>query len=77
MKEIINGKLYDTEKATLVFDTFITKNGRLLVTSYYITKNLNWFTCNESVGIQVIDENEIGRVNPDLYIILFGEVEEA
>lgn len=93
-KVIINGKLYDTEKAEFLCPF---KDGRILLK----TKNGNYFSCvqdirsaNEEKMDEIVEaittsyfdlreETEeaakryIGILEPDLYIKLFGEVEEA
>lgn len=93
-KAIINGKLYDTEKAEFLCPF---KDGRILLK----TKNGNYFSCVQdirSVNEEKIDEivetvtisrydlreetkeavkGYMGIHELDLYIKLFGEVEEA
>lgn len=93
-KAIINGKLYDTEKAGFLC---LFKGGRVLLK----TKNGNYFSCAqdirsvneekiddivENVTISYYDLREeteesaksyMGIHELDLYIKLFGEVEEA
>lgn len=93
-KAIINGKLYDTEKAEFLCQF---KDGRILLK----TKRGNYFSCVqdiksaneekmdeivETVTISHFDLREeteesvkgyIGIHELDLYIKLFGEVEEA
>lgn len=93
-KAIINGKLYDTEKAEFLCPF---KDGRILLR----TKNGNFFSCVQS-AVSVKEEKTdeivetitishhdlreeieeavkgyIGIYELDLYIELFGEVEEA
>ena len=73
MRAIINGLLYDTEKAEIVWksDSFYL--------DLYKTKNNRFFMMfNRNI---IVDENKIkeffGIRYPDKYIELFGEVEEA
>lgn len=77
MKAIINGLLYDTEKADCV-GTY--KNRYFDTCDVYKTKNNRVFI-EKAEGGFIIDENEvkeiIGQYCPDKYIELFGEVEEA
>ena len=77
MKAIINGLLYDTEKAEYLGEyqnKFHEANG------VYRTKN-NRIFIETATGEFIIDEKEIkeimGKYCPDKYIELFGEVEEA
>ena len=75
MKAIIDGRLYDTEKARKV--------GTLecVPCEVYKTGNGNLFLLEKFIGITNADQDEIremiGIQDPDLYISLFGEVEEA
>lgn len=93
-KAIINGKLYDTEKAEFLCPF---KDGRILLK----TKNGNYFSCAQDIRsvseekieeiVEIVtishynlrEETEeyakcyIGIHELDLYIKLFGEVEEA
>lgn len=93
-KVIIDGKLYDTEKAIIIS---ATTDNRLL----FVTKKGNYFSCathdynyaeageNEIFYISVIAYSDIrpepieyvmsniGKYEPEKYIELFGEVEEA
>lgn len=78
MKTIIDGKLYDTEKAKLVY-------GDGAGYGIYHTAKGAWFsgeflTANTRI-IKPIPESEvkniIGRNNTELYVELFGEPEEA
>lgn len=76
MKAIINNLLYDTDKSTLLHHNdltgvsiYLTKNKRLFITEYgdaQIT-NTNIDECKKYLGL----------VNPDKYIELCGQVEEA
>lgn len=73
MKSIIDGLLYDTEKAEFVgvypgtCEIYRTKNNRIFIDTVS--------------GGFIVDEKEvkeiIGKYCPDEYIELFGEVEEA
>lgn len=76
MKSIIHRLLYDTDKSTLLhydymtgYSIYLTQNKRLFVTAGCdsFIKSTNHNTCKEYLGF----------VNPDKYIELFGEVEEA
>lgn len=94
-KAIIDGKLYDTEKAEAV--TVFTDNSNNFTTLFQ-TKNGNYFLAvsgyrkylddmlfiHEEYGyhsIQAVTQVEAKRIvglhEPDKYIELFGEVEEA
>ena len=76
MKEIINGLLYDTETATLVFklsgqDYYRTKKGNFFLVSYGIYKDGK---------IDLVEEKIIKHylsTNIELYTSLFGIVEEG
>lgn len=76
MKAIIYGLLYDTEKSELLhYDNqtlesiYMTKNKRLFITE-----------CNDrrirETNLELCKEY-LGRVNPNKYIELLGEVPEA
>lgn len=74
MKKIVNGLLYDTDKSEKIMDTdshsvYQTPNGRLFVTHDV----LNEISC---VNVDSIKEF-IGEHNADLYLKLFGNVQEA
>lgn len=74
MKKIVNSLLYDTDKAEKIMETdlhsvYQTSNGRLFIKH----DMLNAITC---VDIDSIKEF-IGEHNVDLYIKLFGNVQEA
>lgn len=93
-KTIIDGKLYDTEKASIISPT---KDNRLL----FITQKGNYFSCaihnydytkageNEIFCISATAYSDIrpepieyamtniGKYEPEKYIKLFGQVEEA
>lgn len=84
-KAIINNKLYDTSKASAIFDN----NKR----RYYMTKNGNYFSvtyksmCSEEYALCILSDiqveteeairNILGKYNVEKYQTLFGEVEEA
>ena len=75
MKAIIDGKMYDTEKAECLGMTSIFHK-------LYITQNGRFFLVNEDKQKIVSADHQaimkrIGEVAPDMYIELFGEVEEA
>ena len=77
MKAIINGLLYDTEKADCI-GTY--KNKYLDTSGVYRTKNNRVFVYTAE-GEFIVEENQVkeimGKYCPDKYIELFGEVEEA
>lgn len=72
MRAIINNLLYDTDKSELIFNYFDTRayktrNGKLFRVLY-----------GEIVSTDIEEiKNWIGKHDPDAYIKLFGEVEEA
>ena len=74
MKKIVNGLLYDTDKAEKIMEfasrrVYKTANGRLFMTHDV----LDQITCTNMNLIKTF----IGENNADLYIKLFGEVQEA
>lgn len=89
MKQIIDGKLYDTEKANLILE-FRRRNLFALlvndVSNYWLDGELyqtnkgSWF---EVVAdrMNVLTEDEvkelIKQVDPDKYIELYDDIEEA
>ena len=93
MKKIIDGKLYDTEKAEVVF-TFKRKYQDPCIWSKEIVFN-TWeracylktqkgaflYYCEDRKELELIDETEVKRViqqvDPDRFIELYGEVEEG
>lgn len=89
LKKIINNKLYDTEKADLIIEYTTPIESRLLKGLYsrydaklYKTKKGSWFRVVNTVTpkLEAVNEKEakeIVKLDPDLYIKLFGEVEEA
>ncbi len=80
MRKIVNGKVYDTETATLVYSgVFGALNVRR---DYYVTKKGTYFCHYFSVGkIEVCSEDFIASIlaerDVDKYIELFGAVEEG
>jgi len=78
MKQIIDGKLYDTETAELIY-TYEPPTSPFYV-NYYRTKNDAYFTFGIE-GITPLEEYDvkesIGKHDIDRYIELFGPVEEA
>lgn len=95
LKFIVDGKLYDTEKANPLV---ITDNRRIL----FVTRKGNYFSCgimydhysgvDEKMNYQEIYETSffdlrveteeyakynIGKNDYDMYVKMFGEVEEA
>lgn len=75
MKKIINGLLYDTEKATLIFTS--TDKRR----QYYRTKNGNFFVVYRTGEFAIKREEDmrefLGENAPDKYIEIFGNVKEG
>ena len=73
MEQVIDGLLYDTEKSELIIKSCIT--------SVWKTKNGRYFLTDELTGNMEVNPNKVkqllGRYHPDIYIELFGEVEEA
>lgn len=74
MKKIVNGLLYDTDKAEKIMEcrshiVYKTANGRLFITHDV----LDQITCTDMDSIKTF----IGENNADLYIELFGAVREA
>lgn len=94
MKAILDDKLYDTEKADLLY-TFRRKvqgspvlwNPGYYYTEHhdfemYRTKKNAYFTVDQTDKILTSSSEEEAkkicrRIDPDMYIELFGEVEEA
>lgn len=83
MKQIINGRLYDTDKAKLLCESH-----NLLAERYklYITNSGIFFfqmqrPFSKEYYLLAVEEcdikNLLAEKNPDAYIELFGEVEEA
>lgn len=77
MKKIIDGLLYDTDKATLVWqeDKFRKRN------LYFRTEKGNYFVLYSSKVIQPITEEKfkeiLGEADPDRYIELFDNIDNA
>lgn len=76
MKAIINGKLYDTEKASKVgnlehglYEVYKTGKGNL----FLVNTDFDEITNADQDKIKEF----IGQQNPYLYFYLFSEVEEA
>lgn len=76
MKQIINKKLYDTEKSEKICDVeyfphsiWKTEKGRLFLVNELLMKIIN--TNQKSI------KELLGRSNPEKYIELFGQIEEA
>lgn len=74
MKKIANGLLYDTDKAEKIMEcdlhsVYKTANGRL----FMMHDVLDQITCTDMDLIKTF----IGENNVDLYIELFGTVQEA
>lgn len=81
MKAILNGKLYDTERSEklCVFDyhtLYRTKNGTLFTVFTYFDEKGNRKESIDNTDSEKI-KNIIGINCPDIYIKIFGEVEEA
>ncbi|WP_368895760.1 hypothetical protein [Priestia megaterium] len=93
MKAIIDNKLYDTDKAELVFEFVRTYKVRSVLGTYfnetgsgqlYKTSTGNWFEVIEAEGkapelnaLAVEDAKRITSIDPDKYQELFGALEEA
>lgn len=78
MKQIIDGKLYDTEKATLIY----ADNDLWKPRNYYQTNKGTYFCWYRRNGkLDIVDENIIKSIlaehDVDKYIELFGAVEEG
>lgn len=78
MKQIVDGYLYDTEKATLLYTASSYRRTR----KYYVTDKGTYFCFYQNVGeIKTIDESVIKEIlaehDTDKYIELFGAVEEG
>lgn len=83
MKQIINNKLYDTDKARLLCEKWImlADNDKL-----YVSENGAFFfqkqnPISQEYYLLPVEKNEIAGLlaekNPDAYIEYFGKVEEA
>lgn len=78
MKQIIDGLLYDTDKATLIYKD----NNPIRPREYYKTEKGTYFCYYVNVGIiNIIREQVIKDILAermvDKYIELFGNVEEG
>ena len=84
MREIINGKKYDTEKAELVA---VAREGLTIMRALYRTKEGEWFVCRfdkpkdgdtGSGWISLASEEEVrGVLHQELCERYFGTGEEA
>ena len=84
MREIINGKKYDTETAELVA---VACEGLMIVRELYRTKEGEWFTRRfdkpedgdtESGWIFLVSEEAVrGVLRPELHEKYFGTIKEA
>lgn len=78
MKRIIDGKMYDTDTATRVYEEVVFGKRRTL----YITKHGAWFLFYHSKK-EIVPKTEdevkeyLGEKDVDKYIEYFGEVPEA
>jgi len=77
MREILDGKLYDTEKCENLCNfnnhsVYRTKNGKLFMTCYDFGISERMSCTNEEEI-----KNAVGHFSPDDYIKIWGEVEEA
>lgn len=76
MKEIINGKLYDTEKSEKICDVNFTGH------SIWRTRKGTLFLVN-NILMRISNVNQdaiksfLGKEDPEKYMKLFGEIEEA
>jgi hypothetical protein len=81
MKKIINGKLYDSDKAEKICEAWVTGLFMNVKGTLYRTKSKNWFIVSETYELVKLDESTVKRVlgsqNVAQYIKLFGKVEEA
>lgn len=80
MKQIFDGKLYDTDKAKYIISVERDNVANNFSIDIFKTKNGRYFGQDRTNG-KLIDENSLrdclGRFQTDLYIQLFGEVEEG
>ena len=89
MKAIINGLLYDTGKAKMLLEgIFLLEVGEIYILPYKTPKG-RYFTVRTRINNNSVDEDllvpqteeniksMISRTSTDLYIKIFGEVEEA
>lgn len=84
MRQIVNGKLYDTEKSKLLCKQYCMIVGR--EDELYISDKGNlfvkrWDLFSEKYFMEPVEKEDVEEMlaakNPDAYIELFGEVEEA
>jgi len=76
MKQIIDGKLYDTDNAELILSLSSDHGTR----KFYRTKKGAFFQVyDKSMGVLSEDGMKyyLGIYAPDKYIVLFGEAEEG
>lgn len=76
MRKIVGGKMYDTDKATVVYDW------RGMDRVLYVTAKGNYFMYYAGTGkIEPWSEDQVKNFlaehDADKYVELFGEVEEA
>lgn len=74
MKAIIDNKLYDTDKAECLGE--VDLGVRLYRTSKGVLFLLNQYPKEIVIDQQKVKEI-VGRVAPDIYVKIYGEVEEA
>lgn len=83
MKQIINNKLFDTDKARFLCDQYcmMAENDKLYVTqkgAFFFQKQ-NPFS--KEYYLILVEKSEVAGLlaekNPDAYIEFFGEVEDA
>lgn len=76
MKEIIDGKLYDTKKSEKICDINFTTHSiwRTQKGSLFLFNNMLMRISNVN---QDILKNLLGKENPEKYIELYGDIEEA
>lgn len=94
MKKIIDGKVYDTEKAEKITGFRRRRETSLLSGWYsrvgaelYKTKKGNWFElvgtdpADAKIELNALSENKakeiISIADPDLYLTMFSDVEDA
>lgn len=93
MKKIIDGKIYDTEKAEVIFsfrrkyqDPIIWKPGyvrNVWENAQYLKtqKGAFLFYCERREDLKVVEEKEvkdvIEKLDPDRFMELYGELEEG
>ena len=93
MKKIIDNKLYDTEKATVIFEFIqIYEEGMLLFQEYkyhfrypaqYLKtqKGTYLFYCKDKNIIEIVNEEKVKKtimkLDVDKYQELFGKIEEG